>query len=249
MTKQPKSQRSRRFWRSTHGNVAVVFAAAAFPLLCGVGSAVDYMNASSQRTRLQSAADAAVLAGAVAAKAELDKGGNRERALATARRTSRELLRSNFDGRGVTFEPSYSLSGLTISGTATAKFTHPTYFMGMFGKDALPVQVKSQTQATMEPYLNIYLLIDISASMLLPATNDGITQMRNGTGCALACHDKTDGTDTYAYAKRNNILMRYEVVNQGIDNLLNFIRSKQTVRGGCASSSGRSTTTCASSSI
>ncbi len=85
----------------------------------------------------------------------------------------------------------------------------------MFGKDALPVQARSQAQATMEPFLNIYLLIDISASMLLPATNDGITQMRNGTGCALACHDKTDGTDTYGYAKRNNILMRYEVVNQG----------------------------------
>ncbi len=231
MKTRSKPRNWRRLWQSDSGNVAIVFALAAFPLLFGIGSAVDLMNASSQRTRLQAAADAAVLAGAVAAKAELDKGGEERRALATARRTSRELLRSNFGQQGVGFEPSFTISGLTISGTATAQFTQPTYFMGLFGYDALPVQVRSQTQATMEPYLNIYLLIDISASMLLPATNDGITQMRNGTGCALACHDKTDGTDTYAYAKRNNIVMRYEVVNQGIDNLLNFIRTKQTVPG------------------
>ncbi len=231
MSHSTNTQRKRRFWGSQQGNVGIVFALAAFPMLCGIGSAVDLMNASSQRTRLQSAADAAVLAGAVAAKGELDKGVNERRALATARRTSVELMRSNFQGQGYEFEPSFSLNGLTVSGTATAKYVHPTSFMQMFGTDALPVQARSQAQATMEPFLNIYLLIDISASMLLPATNDGITQMRNGTGCALACHDKTDGTDTYGYAKRNNILMRYEVVNQGVDNLLNYIRSRQTISG------------------
>ncbi len=239
------TQHDRRFWRSERGNVGIIFALSALPILFGIGAAIDLMNASSQRTRLQAAADAAILAGAVAAKAEFDRGGNEQRALERARSTSVELMRSNFRGQGFEFQPSFTFRGLTISGTATAKFTQPTYFMGLLGTEALPVQARSQAQATMEPYLNIYLLIDISASMLLPATNDGINQMRSGTGCALACHDKTDGTDTYGYAKRNNILMRYEVVNQGVDNLLTYIRSRQTSPAACASNSGRSIMTCA----
>ncbi len=67
--------------------------------------------------------------------------------------------------------------------------------------------------------------------MLLPATSDGVTRMSNGTGCALACHDKTDGTDTYAWQWKNNILMRYQVVNQGIQNLVSYIQSKNTLTG------------------
>ncbi len=186
---------------------------------------------SYQKTRLQSATDAAILAGAVAAKKELERGGSRREALATARSTARSLLQSNFGDGGPSFEPVFRMNGLEISGTGTASFTFPTYFMGMFGTSSTTVKASSQAQAIVEPFINIYLLVDISASMLLPATNDGIAQMRSGTGCALACHDKTDGTDTYAYAKRNNILMRYEVVNQGIDNLLNYIRSRQSTPG------------------
>ncbi len=218
----------RRFWPSTSANVGTLFALMAFPMLAAAGVATDSIRASFQKTRLQSAVDAAVLAGAIAAKQELDKGGSERKALATARSTSTNLFKSNFGADGPSFDPVYTLSGLTISGTATSSYTVSTMFMGMFGFANTPVQARSQTQATVEPYLNLYLLIDISASMLLPATDAGIAQMRSGTGCALACHDKTDGTDTFAYALRSNILMRYQVVNQGIDNLLNYIRSRQT---------------------
>ena len=45
----------------------------------------------------------------------------------------------------------------------------------------------------------------------------GFVQLEhNGTGCALACHSTTDGTDSYSYALNNGIQLRYQVVNQGI---------------------------------
>jgi hypothetical protein len=94
------------------------------------------------------------------------------------------------------------------------------------GFPTLPLNVKSQAKSVAQPYLNVYLLIDISSSMLLPSTTDGITQMINGTGCALACHTTTDGTDPYSYALNNNIQLRYQVVNQGVQNLLNYLSSK-----------------------
>ncbi len=222
---------AKAFLACRQANVAFFFALMSFPILAGIGTAIDSGRGSYQKTRLQSATDAAVLAGAVAAKKELERGGSRREALATARSTAKLLLQSNFGESGPKFEPVFRMNGLEISGTGTAAFTFPTYFMGMFGSSSTTVQASSQAQAVVEPFINIYLLVDISASMLLPATNSGIAQMRSGTGCALACHDKTDGTDTYAYAKRNNILMRYEVVNQGIDNLLNYIRSRQSTPG------------------
>ncbi len=221
---------ARRFRRARTGSVATVFALVALPLIGLLGSAVDFTRASVQQARLQAASDAAVLAGVVAAKTELDRGTVEATALAAARGAAQAFFQSNF-GTGATFDARFGLSGLTISGNGTASFAQANAFMGLFGFPSTPMEVRSQTQASVEPFLNIYLLIDISASMLLPATSAGISRMSSGTGCALACHNKTDGSDTYAWAVRNNILMRYQVVNQGVENLLNHIRSRQNLSG------------------
>ena len=180
---------------------------------------------------MQSAADSALLAGVVAAKAELDRGNSETIATEAAKSVTTSLFQSNFSNTGTNLTASFTVSGLTITGALTATYSHPTHFKGVLGVRDLPIQVSSQTQATVEPYVNVYLLIDISASMLLPATSTGINQMITGTGCALACHDRTDGKDTFSYAVKNNILMRYQVVNQGIDNLLTYLKSRQTVAG------------------
>ena len=67
--------------------------------------------------------------------------------------------------------------------------------------------------------------------MLLPATADGINAMVNGKpGCALACHDNANvcgvGCDSYQWALNNNILLRYQVVNNGVQALLDYIGSQ-----------------------
>jgi Flp pilus assembly protein TadG len=51
-----------RFGSNSRGNVAIITAIAAVPLVSAVGCVVDYTMASMIRTKLQAAADAASLA-------------------------------------------------------------------------------------------------------------------------------------------------------------------------------------------
>src|ERR1700679_1818228 len=52
----------RGFRRDSRGNIAVTFTMALLPILAGIGSAVDYSQASRMRAKMQSAADAASVA-------------------------------------------------------------------------------------------------------------------------------------------------------------------------------------------
>src|SRR5688572_20343995 len=49
------------FLRDKRGNVAITFAVALVPIIGSVGAAIDYTRASTSRSRLQSATDAAAL--------------------------------------------------------------------------------------------------------------------------------------------------------------------------------------------
>ena len=99
-----------------------------------------------------------------------------------------------------------------------------TSFMGFIGLSTMTLSVSSQTATQAQPYLQVYLLVDISASMLLPSTVAGINAMIAGQGCALACHDNP-GSDSYAWALKKGIQLRYQVVNLGVLNLLNYLNS------------------------
>jgi uncharacterized protein YegL len=122
------------------------------------------------------------------------------------------------------------INGLTLSGTGTATASVPTTFMKMLGTSTMNITVQASTTSVIQSYVNVYLLVDISASMLLPSTQDGINQMQAGQGCALACHDRSDGKDSYGWAVKNNITLRYQVVNQGVENLLTYFNSDQVFR-------------------
>ena len=50
------------FQSNSRGNVAVITALAALPMIAAIGCVIDYSNASMIRTKLQAAADAASLA-------------------------------------------------------------------------------------------------------------------------------------------------------------------------------------------
>ncbi|MDB5649502.1 MAG: hypothetical protein JWL62_1022 [Hyphomicrobiales bacterium] len=51
-----------RAWRDQRGQVAVIFALALIPIMCFVGSSVDYTRAVTSRSNLQQATDATILA-------------------------------------------------------------------------------------------------------------------------------------------------------------------------------------------
>jgi Flp pilus assembly protein TadG len=61
------SKAFRRLLRNDSGNTAIVYALSAIPLMLAVGAGIDFVRFADARTHLQSALDAAALAGAAAA--------------------------------------------------------------------------------------------------------------------------------------------------------------------------------------
>lgn len=61
------------FRHDEHGGIAIIFAASLFPMLAGVGMAVDYSIASNARSAVHAAADAAALAGAQTRGTDADR--------------------------------------------------------------------------------------------------------------------------------------------------------------------------------
>jgi len=218
------TDRFTRFRRDRSGNVAIIFAIALLPVLEAIGCGIDLAMAMKQRAKMQAALDSALLAGSIAGKQVLNDGSDQSAAIAAANSAAANFFSGNLTGiSGVRLSTSFTVSGLNLSGTGSASTSVANTFMKIVGFPTFPLNVDSQASASAQPYVNIYLLVDISASMLLPSTTEGITQMINGTGCALACHSTTDGTDSYGYASNNGIQLRYQVVNQGVQNLLSYL--------------------------
>ena len=220
-----------RFCRDQRGNIAIIFAISLLPILAAVGGAVDYSIANSQRSKIQAALDSAILAGAIAGKQSLDAGAGQSTAIAAANSAAANFFQGNMVGYTASVTTNYTVSGLNLSGTGSASAAVPTSFMKVVGFPTIPMKIFSNAASTAQPYVDVYLLIDISASMLLPSTTAGITQMMNGQGgCALACHNTTDDTDSYSWALNNGIQLRYQVVNQGVSNLLTYLGSNSTLQ-------------------
>ena len=84
-----------RFGKNSSGNIAVLFGIVLVPLLIAVGCAVDYSVANNQRTKMQSALDAAILAGSIAGKQALDSGANSTAAIAAANAAAANFFSAN----------------------------------------------------------------------------------------------------------------------------------------------------------
>jgi Flp pilus assembly protein TadG len=161
------------------GNVAIICALTALPLISAVGCAIDYSIASLIKTKLQAAADAATLAtvsvnSPAMATAKLMTGSGTV--------TGGSTDATNYFGANLSTAPaSTGYTGLTSSATVTkssqvvtAKMTFsasvPTYFMGIVGYKTMSVSGSSSASSTLPTYINFYLMLDVSGSMSFPST-------------------------------------------------------------------------------
>jgi hypothetical protein len=96
--------------------------------------------------------------------------------------------------------------------------------------DTVPVSVASAVKGPATSYLNVYIVIDTSPSMLLAATTSGQATMYSGIGCQFACHTgdaHTIGKKTYAnnyeYSTAKNIKLRADVAGDAVKDVLTLI--------------------------
>jgi Flp pilus assembly protein TadG len=238
---------ARRFATDARGNIMIIFAITSVPIICFIGAAIDYSNASNIRTKLQAAQDAAVLSAVSQTGFKLSPARAQEDAI--------KFFKSQIESQDL-----FARINLTVTDTANGRVAKSdfssdvtTSFMKIAG---FPIMtVRNTSTATVSPplYIDFYMLLDNSPSMGIGATQtdiDALTKLtlakpwkileegKNGKpprmenpvkACAFACHDLSGRENTYKIARNNNITLRIDVVAQATQQLTDTAQATATV--------------------
>ncbi len=213
----------RNFQTDTRGSVAIIFALLVVVILGIAGVAVDFSRAASLKTRLDKAADASVLAAARQARMTMAQGGTAAEAQTAATdlaTNSWNVNTSGVEGRDPSPNIEVTQNGQAWSVKLSYNSAIKTSLAAVLGIAEL--QVKNSAQASLGgslTYIDFNLLLDVSQSMGLAATQTGITQMITATGCQFGCH-VTGESAYYDYAKANGIPMRIDILRDATDALI-----------------------------
>jgi Flp pilus assembly protein TadG len=196
-------ERLKRFRRDQRGNIAVIFAIACVPVISAVGCAVDYSMATRMRAKLQAAADAASVAsisqkspGHVAAAAMTGNGS-----ITAGVNDANNVFDGNMNAvtgyTNLSRTSTVTKTGIILTSNVQFSAQVPVAFMKILGYQTLTVTGSSTSSASLPPYLDFYLTLDVSGSMGLPSTSAEALRMQAvnpdnfvqyPTGCTLACH-------------------------------------------------------------
>jgi Flp pilus assembly protein TadG len=202
------------FRSNSRGNVAVISALAALPMIAAAGCAIDYTNASMVKTKLQAAADAAALAtvsvnsSVITTAKSMTKSGTISGGSTYATNFYNANLTTSPEDTGyssLTPTATVTLSGTTITAVVNYTASVSTYFMGIMGYKNIALSGTSTASYTLPTYINFYLMLDVSGSMSFPSTTAEQTRLQavnpdNYTlypnGCTFACHFSAQGACT-----------------------------------------------------
>ncbi len=144
----------RKFFTDKGGNVALIFALALLPIAILVGGSVDLSRMRVERTKLQAAVDAAVLAAARmpinSTDAQIDAAIN-------------NFVAANYDGEGTITQVLISRSssgGVDVDAVSNVPMT----FSALLGRDVSPVTASSAAERG-GVNLEISLVLDVTGSM------------------------------------------------------------------------------------
>lgn len=191
----------RRLIRDTRGNTLAMVGAALVPLAGMIGSGVDLSRAYMARTRLQSACDAATLAG---------------RRVMTNDTLSQEVTDEankffNFNFQQGLYETATFTPVVTRPEAGTVRIeaatTIPTVIMHMFGYETLPLAVECEAS---QNFVNtdVVLVLDVTGSMAV--TTDGVTQIQALRDAVMALYDEL--APVQAQLEANGMRLRYGIV-------------------------------------
>jgi Flp pilus assembly protein TadG len=194
-----------RFCSDKRGNIAVTFVIASLPIMSAIGCAIDYSIASRMKAKMQSAADAASVAsisknspGYIAAAAMSSNGS-----VGPAVTDANNVFDGDISGltgyQNLTRTSTVTKTGIRLASTVTFSADVPTIFMRVVGASyqKLTVGGSSSSAASLPPYLDFFLMLDVSGSMGLPSTDAEQTRLSAinpddfsvyPNGCTFACH-------------------------------------------------------------
>ncbi len=206
------------------GNVAMMLALLVLPLLLAVGIGIDYGRLVKARATVQEAVDGATLMGA-GQLASLN-----DAQVAAAVKTF--AAKAYGIGYGSLTVTSVAVDRTNQKVTTDATLAVPTNFGGLVGLETLTSSVTSAAVAPNRPFMNVYLLLDNSASMGLAATTAGQTTMKSYASCVFACHTPEGGpfkingvtyTNTFDVATALGVTLRRDVMNSAAKKVISMI--------------------------
>jgi Flp pilus assembly protein TadG len=220
-----------RFARARRGQVAILFALLAVPMLFAAGAAIDYGRRNAAKAQLDVAVDAALL-GVITQKTNTITDDMLARADAQFRADAAKVPGVTITSFKLIPAPGVTQVGLTASYTATVQTT----LSGMMNVVTMNIAGQSGSVRNVAQYIDFYLLLDNSPSMGLAATAADISNMQRVTSpaCAFACHLlNSNGTeninDNYNIAKRNNIKLRIQVLRDAVTNLVSSAKASMSL--------------------
>jgi Flp pilus assembly protein TadG len=214
MTKHTYSlvQRLKRSLRDKQGNVFMLTGLSLIPITLAAGLAVDYTRAARLRTKLDSAADAAVLqavsdsATLVTDKVACERAAALFNAQATQQKDTIYSRNTSFKlSVGSPAAPNNSVynpqtntcsspvaGGQAVSPQRVVNLSYNVQSLNYFGqlanRNTLNVSGGSRSEVSVPQNIDFFVALDTSPSMALPVTTDGLSKMTTSVSCAFACH-------------------------------------------------------------
>jgi Flp pilus assembly protein TadG len=191
-----------RLLRNRRGNVAMMYALVAPILVFGGGAAIDYGRAAQIHTKLNAAADAAALAALTPSMLQQSTQTAHDASVSMFNGLTEGIPGLTAHAPQVTVTVTVGTTSLIRNVTVSYSSSVNTIFAQVLRTNALPVSGVSEASAEAPPNVDLYVLLDNSPSMALPATAAGITRMESLTakqitgGCAFACHQANTSYNT-----------------------------------------------------
>ena len=211
---------------SDKGNTTIVFAFSAVALMAAAGAALDFNQMESAQTNLNAAADSAILAAVKTADYSYANGSASWQPLGVSAGNAAFQKNLPDNMKNATIALNITHTGNVFTGNGTYAWDYPTSFMGMFGIPNLTITRTVAAGEKIQNYLDVHLLIDVSPSMGIGATDSDQTLLHNATGCALACHYSFSGAtqSNYAASRATGAILRLDVVRQATQQLINDMK-------------------------
>jgi Flp pilus assembly protein TadG len=192
--------------RDNRAGVMMLMAFSLLALAAASGAAIDFARGLNFKLALQSATDAASLAGAT----EYLNTGSATKAKSLATSYITNAVTALPPSSSVTTNVTTSVSGTTYTVLVTANASITASFLGVI-ENSIPVSVSSTATSSGAPNINFYMLLDSSPSMAIVATSSGISTLVANTqtqcdsppsggascGCGFACHESDPGAESH----------------------------------------------------
>ncbi|MEO8683325.1 MAG: hypothetical protein ABI414_00635 [Devosia sp.] len=210
------------FARSNRGNVGLTFALLLPMLLIGTGVSVDYLRSYGAYAEMQSELDVAL----IAAVKKIDNLSESQ---------VKGLIEDWF--RTQTGVSGYSLADVVVDKTgntisASVRADVPTTLMQLAGIKSVPVSVESHVSGPSTSYLDVYLVLDKSASMMLASNTTDQSKLTTALSCAFGCHSGdphtvqgTNYPNNYAYSSTHGVELRSDVLLDAVEQVLSTVEA------------------------